>query len=67
MIKKINQQIDIAEPGRKLAEDGTASLEEVRNRIPNVRKGLAKQLTLTDAALSEQLTMDLWNILSGIK
>ena len=67
VIKKINQQIEIAEPERKLAEDGTASLAEVRNRIPDVRKGLAKQLILTDAALSQQLTMDLWNILSGIK
>ena len=65
LIRAINK--NITDPGRKLSEDGTASMDAVRSRIPDLREALASQLALTDSALSDQLTRDLWNILLGIK
>jgi hypothetical protein len=63
LIEALNNKI--TDPAKKLPPN--ASAEEVRNRIPDLREGLATQLVLTDNALSKQFTRDLWNLLTGIQ
>jgi hypothetical protein len=61
----MNEKIKTIDPQKQLAPN--ASIKEVRDRIPEVRKTVADQLVLKDDALSNQLTKDFVDALLGGK